>query len=298
MNNSIVAGVDIGGSHITVALVDMHSHKIIEHTWRRFCIDAGGIAAAIISDWCVAIKDSFKANNLTPGSLGIAMPGPFNYEQGISLMQNQSKYDALYGLNVKKLLADALAISKSNIVMANDAACFLQGEIFGGVAKGNRNILGLTLGTGLGSSLAIDGKVWDADLWHTPFKKGIAEDYLSNRWFVKRYRELSGEEVKNVKELAQMIPVNKVAQQVFDEFGENLGTFLLPLTKKHHIDMVVLGGNIAQAFILFKPTLEQLLIDESILEIKQSLLGERAALLGAASYCLRKDNFTMQINGS
>ena len=298
MNKSIVAGVDIGGSHITVALVDMHSHKIIEHTWRRFCIDAGGIAAAIISDWCVAIKDSFKANNLTPGSLGIAMPGPFNYEQGISLMQNQNKYDALYGLNVKKLLADALAISKSNIVMANDAACFLQGEIFGGVAKGNRNILGLTLGTGLGSSLAIDGKVWDADLWHTPFKKGIAEDYLSNRWFVKRYQELSGEEVKNVKELAQMIPVNKVAQQVFDEFGENLGTFLLPLTKKHHIDMVVLGGNIAQAFVLFKPTLEQLLIDESILEIKQSLLGERAALLGAASYCLRKDNFTMQINGS
>ena len=95
-----------------------------------------------------------------------------------------------------------------------------------------------------------------------------------------------------------MIPVNKVAQQVFDEFGENLGTFLSPLTKKHHIEMVVLGGNIAQAFVLFKPTLEQLLIDESILEIKQSLLGERAALLGAASYCLRKDNFTMQINGS
>src|SRR5688500_5781228 len=104
MKESLVAGVDIGGSHITVALINKDSHEILDHSWRRFNIDYGAAASTIIAEWSAAIKESLKSHNLKTSNLGIAMPGPFDYEIGICLIQQQHKYDALYGLNIKMLL--------------------------------------------------------------------------------------------------------------------------------------------------------------------------------------------------
>jgi glucokinase len=100
MNNSIVAGIDIGGSHITVALVDVEKRAVLQHTRKRFVIDTQGSADAIITAWCQAIEASCKTYDGPVTSLGIAMPGPFDYSEGVALMQNQNKYDALYGINI------------------------------------------------------------------------------------------------------------------------------------------------------------------------------------------------------
>ena len=134
-----------------------------------------------------------------PWKIGIAMPGPFDYENGISYIKDQNKYEALYGLNIKEQLAKKLEISISDISILNDAACFLQGEVFGGAGQGFKRVMGLTLGTGFGSARSVDGKTDDADLWCSPYREGIAEDYLSTRWFLKQYKEISGKLVKNVK---------------------------------------------------------------------------------------------------
>ena len=68
--------------------------------------------------------------------------------------------------------------------MMNDASCFLKGEVFGGAAKGYNHVIGITLGTGLGSATFKNGVVYDGDLYYTPFKESTAEDYLSTRWFI------------------------------------------------------------------------------------------------------------------
>jgi glucokinase len=294
MGNSIIAGVDIGGSHITAALIDVQKQEIIEATWRRVSVDSGSDADTIIAAWVRAIRECFEAYPFAPDFLGIAMPGPFNYEEGIALMKNQNKYDALYGLNVKKRLAQALSLKTEDIVITNDAACFLKGEVFGGLAKGKRKVLGLTLGTGLGSAMAVNEQVTDADLWQAPFKEGNSETYLSNRWFVSRYKELSGNAIKNVEELAALVPANALAQQVFDEFGENLGQFILLHTQKNPVEMVVLGGNIARAFSLFNSAL--LKGNGNNIQVMPTILGEAATLLGAASFCLRTEAISLQIN--
>jgi glucokinase len=287
MCNSIIAGVDIGGSHITVALIDMEKGSVLNHTWKRFEVHAQGSANEIITTWSNAIAESVKEHNILPIGLGIAMPGPFDYTEGVSLMQNQNKYDALYGLNVKQLLLDQLPFDVNQIIMTNDAACFLKGEVFSGAAKGYKRVMGLTLGTGLGSSRCINGEVEDANLWCSSFKDGIAEDYLSSRWFVSRYQELSGKMVKDVKELVDTIPENPLAQQVLDEFGKNLGSFLLPHILKEDIEIVVLGGNIANAFSLFSYALQSVISEKAgFVKLKPSSLGESATLVGAGSYCL------------
>ncbi|HYH14338.1 MAG TPA: ROK family protein [Flavisolibacter sp.] len=290
MCNSIVAGVDIGGSHITVALIDMEKGEVLKHTWKRSEVNAQSSASTIIDNWSKAIEESVAAHNSLPCRLGIAMPGPFNYEEGISLMQNQNKFDALYGLNVKQLLLDNLQVQIEQITMTNDAACYLKGEVYSGAAKGCNRALGITLGTGLGSARSINRVVEDANLWCSPFKEGIAEDYLSSRWFVNRYAELTGIVVKDVKTLVDKTATNPIAQQIVDEFGQNLGTFLLPYVVNDAVETVVLGGNIANAYPLFSQALKKVLLENGCtVEIKQTLLGENAILVGAASYCLKHE---------
>jgi glucokinase len=107
---------------------------------------------------------------------GIAKPGPFDYQTGIALMNGQDKFDELYGLNVKTQLSEALNINAGRIQFMNDAECFIRGEAFSGAAQGYNSIIGLTLGTSLGSSIYENGNSKDAELWCSPFKDGIAED--------------------------------------------------------------------------------------------------------------------------
>jgi glucokinase len=201
MNDSpIVAGIDIGGSHITVALVDLNTRSVLPNTRIRKTIDSHASANNIIAEWSSIIKRTFKDNDCRK-KIAVAMPGPFDYEAGISYIRNQNKYDSLYGLNIKSLLAESLQIDESDILLKNDAACFLQGEVFGGAAKGFKKAIGLTFGTGLGSARFINEISEDAELWQSSFLNGIAEDYLSTRWIVKRYYEMTGIQVQNVKEL-------------------------------------------------------------------------------------------------
>jgi len=202
------------------------------------------------------------------------------------LIKDQDKFKALYGVNIKEELSKRLDIETANIHFINDAAGFLQGEVFGGAARGNANALGLTLGTGLGSSYSEGGVARDADLWNSPFLNGIAEDYLSTRWFVKRYNQLSNNTVAGVKELTALTSTDHFATRVFMEFGYNLAQFLIPVIKKHKADIVIVGGNISRAFGAFSPELIATLKGNEInTDIKVTKLKEHAALIGAASCC-------------
>ncbi len=284
MNDAIIAGADIGGSHITVALIDISTRKIVKNTRRRKAINSGKNAEEILNSWSAVMLDSFKAANIKPSKIGIAMPGPFDYVNGISYIRDQNKYDALYGLNVKEKLAEKLEIGVSDILIVNDAACFLQGEVFSGSGQGFNRIIGLTLGTGLGSARCFDGETVDANLWCSEYKDGIAEDYLSTRWFLKRYKELSGHAVKDVKELVSKGREDPLVQDVFDEFGSNLADFLNPYIIKEELQLAILGGNISLASAYFSETFKRALDQADIeIEINMAELGENAALIGAAS---------------
>ncbi|WP_029282844.1 ROK family protein [Pedobacter sp. R20-19] len=286
MEKPVALGVDIGGSHITAALVDLETRSLIDDSIKRSPVNSQESKEDILSAWCEVINQSFKNIKNGNRNIGIAMPGPFDYQEGISLIKDQDKFKSLYQVNVKAELAKRLDVPLENIHFINDAAGFLQGEVFAGAAKGNSNVLGLTLGTGLGSSLSLKTRAIDADLWNAPFLDGIAEDYLSTRWFVKRYLQLSGKELAGVKELVEIVNEDHLATRVFMEFGYNLAQFLIPTINEHKIDAVIIGGNISQAFPAFAPELIAALKGNDIdASIKVSELKEHATLIGAASCC-------------
>ena len=283
-NDALAIGADIGGTHITAAIVDLDKKSIIPGSLSRAQVDSHASPAEIVDVWSKAIRNAQQATGIK--RVGLAIPGPFDYEEGICLIKDQGKYEQLYGLNMKALLSAQLQNNPEDIVMINDAASFLQGEWFGGAASGFERVIGITLGTGLGTCVYEMHHASNANLWSQPFKKGIAEDYLSTRWFVSRYQQLTGNKVSGVRELSGLIDTAPGVSRIFSEFGANLGDFLTEFLNKAPADLVVLGGNISKSYRYFKePLLEALQNNKrSEIEIRTALLGEEAALIGAASY--------------
>jgi glucokinase len=284
MDEYKVIGIDIGGSHITAGIVDLKGRKLVKDSVARRLVNSKGSAEEILDAWIKVIEQLFSEHPLIQKKIGIAMPGPFDYKEGICLIKGVDKFESLFNLRIKDLLAERLQIARENILMMNDASCFLRGEIFGGAAVDCDNVIGITLGTGLGSARFHSGRTFEGDLYFFPFKEGVAEDYLSNRWFLKRYKEITGNAAKNVKELSEKISEEPGIKKLFTEFGNNLGEVLYNYAKKHNCDTIVIGGNIANASELFFPETKTILnrLPKAV-AVKKAQLGEEGALIGAAS---------------
>ncbi|GAA4199959.1 hypothetical protein GCM10022289_11100 [Pedobacter jeongneungensis] len=283
----IVLGVDIGGSHITAALIDLEKKKEISKTRFRARLNAHASAAEIIGAWALTIENAMGRYAGMPAWISIAMPGPMDYKNGICLIKDQDKYESLYKVNIKEKLAQRLNFPAAKISFRNDAVCFLQGEIFSGSIKGLDKAIGLTLGTGLGTAHMIDGKAFDSDLWKMPFLKGIAEDYISTRWFVTRFEELAEVKIKDVKDLVENHRDSPYFRSIFIEFSMNLAKFIYKFVRKKMPLAAVIGGNIAQAEAFFLDDTRKYLAQMMgySFPIKRSTLGEKATLIGAGS-CL------------
>lgn len=290
MANTVVIGADIGGSHITAAQVNTGSRQLVAGTEARNHVGAHGTVQEIMKDWSKCIRDA--AQQQTIEQVCIAMPGPFDYEKGICLIKDQDKYPALYNLNVKELLAAELGITPRQIFLHNDAACFLQGEVFGGSMQKYQPAIGITLGTGLGSAVYKEVVAQDAGWWCYPFRDRTMEDYLSTRFFVMRWQQKTGESINGVKELVEKAKTDDRALSIFQELIWNLGDMLLMFIQDTSAQAVVIGGNIAQAHALFKDgVLEHVQRGYPNIVIEISQLGEKAALIGAvgAWYALRSN---------
>ncbi len=226
--------------------------------------------------------------------LGFAMPGPFDYENGIPLFTgDNNKYENIYGINVSKILIQLLGFpDEFPIRFMNDATAFAIGEEWFGKAIGVKKLLSITLGTGIGSafidnSLPVtsgDNVPLNGCVWHLPFKIGIADDYFSSRGLVKRYLRKTGISTSGVKEIAVAAENDEMAKEVFKEFGIDLFEFLKPWLEKFGVEKIVLGGNISLAADLFVPSMKTELDKAGLssISIDISDLGETAAIIGGA----------------
>jgi glucokinase len=294
MNNRLVVGADIGGSHITAALVDLHSGKIVEGGSFKEHVNAAAPADEIIMHWAKAISAAINASYTTIDAIGIAMPGPFDYANGISYIRGLAKYESLYGLNVRELLKKELNFS-GEIYFENDASCFGMGESWSGEGMGCERIVAITLGTGLGGTFLISNEVQTSGegvpeggyIYNLPYKEGIAEDYISSRWLVNAFNaaaESNITEVKVINELA--MEGNTVARQLFDQIGTSLGEVLAPWLSAFNAERLVIGGNIRNAHAFFLPSLKNKFQEHQInTSIYISTNGELSAIAGAAYLC-------------
>lgn len=275
-----VIGVDIGGSHISAAKVKFGDRTASFDDFHEADVDTFCAKEAIISAWAEVIRNAVGESS--EYKVGIAMPGPYDYDNGISLIKDQGKMASLYQLSVKDLLAESLGIPSSCLAFTNDAEAFLAGESHAGAGRDFQNSVGITLGTGLGSAIKVHEVVKDAKLWTAPFRDGIAEDYLGTAWFKKYAFEHYGLEISGVKDLLASTIDSAASKEIFETFGRAFGEFLFPYLIRLHSEGVVLGGKISLAGDHYLPaTIAYLKTMGYPVPINISVLGERAALIGA-----------------
>ncbi len=292
MKTNYYAGVDIGGSHISCALIDPETGKIVGNI-EESDVNCDGAAAEILQAWSAVINRVISDQALL--GVGVAIPGPFDYERGISLIEGVQKFDSLFGLNIKESISPEMNNSQIPFTFINDASAFALGEYYAGVAKGNKKCLVITIGTGLGSTFLNEGRIEtgisesvpeNGYLYNIPFKNSIGDDYFSTRWFVNAWMEKTGDKISGVKEISQLAKNNdQRALSLFEEFSGNLADFISPWLQKFKPETLVIGGNIAKASPFFLDRLVVLLREKELaIPVKVCELWEKSPLIGAAMY--------------
>ena len=293
MEQSIALGADIGGSHISCAAIDLLTGKILKETITGREVNNQEQAGVIIAVWAEAVSEVLsKVPFGKVKGIGFAMPGPFDYVKGISYIRGVAKYENLYGINVAEVISRLLKVPEGFLIrFMNDASSFAVGEAWAGSAAKADRSLSITLGTGFGSAF-ISNRIPIVDgpyvpkmgcVYHLPYEDGIADDYFSTRWFMKRYKSITGKELSGVKELSELAAGDKVVRELFMEFGDKSALFLAPWLKRFRAEILVIGGNISKAYALFGDVFEERLKKENCkCEVALSKLKEDAALLGSA----------------
>lgn len=303
-HQNLAIGADIGGSHITCRLIDAEHKTIVGENIVRRHVDSMASKDEILTAWCQAISELKATLDWSEiKGIGFAMPGPFDYPNGIGQFEGVPKFHSLNGVNVRNELIERMDLPANFPVrFMNDAACFAIGESFFGKVASHKRFLAIKLGTGFGTTFIKDhrpianedGVTEDGFLWYVPLDGGMADDHFSTRWFVNTYKNRCGLEVPGVKELSDRYHTDPLVKDLFSEFGSKLGAFLAPWLKGFSAEAIVIGGNISGAYDYFKDDLDKNLQDGGAnVTIYISELQENAALCGSA--VLSDDQFYNQL---
>ncbi|MEA3431861.1 MAG: ROK family protein [candidate division WOR-3 bacterium] len=264
--------LDVGGTSLVSAVISSKG-SFLKRSYKKTPVNSKGTSEEIITIFVRTLREALdmaEDKNLNVIGIGVGMPGPFNYKKGISLIKGVDKYESIYGMNLKKEFIKRLDLKEDlPIYFENDARTFLMGEAWIGEARGYKRVIGLTLGSGLGSAFMIDGKIvtegqgvpphgWIGGL---PYDNGILDEVLSRRGIIARYDELTGNlssSEPDVKEIACLAEKgDEISLKVFEEFGSFLGKVLKDIIFRFGAECLVIGGQISKSFPLFKKSLVQ-----------------------------------------
>ena len=275
---------DVGGSSIKSALVEI-GPRIVNNV-SVDAIQSQGSAAEILNTLAVIITRHLQSCK-DVRRIAFAFPGPFDYERGICLIQNQEKYDALYSLDISAHLKEILDMPDLAFRYRNDAEAAILGEVLYGAGMPYSRLIGLTLGTGLGSAFVADEKLvteganmpYRGWLYSMPFGAHRADDVFSTRGLLARLREHGIHAIDIASAIHSPEHDSHALAQVFVSFGADLGAFLMPFVSDFHADAVLVTGGIAEAWDHFSSSLSRSLS----IPVLKGTLGRRAALFGAAA---------------
>jgi glucokinase len=290
-----VASLDIGGTSVKSGVVKTDG-TLCAGSFHVRPVDSGGTAEVILKSFALSLRevlDIAQKRDLILDGIGIAICGPFDYEKGISKIRGLDKYESLYDVNVKEHLQRELELPLDLPMLFDvDAWAFGRGEVWIGAGKPYSRVIVFTIGTGVGSAFAVDGKIvgegpgvpWYGWISGQKYRDGILNDYISRTYMINRYRALTGHDL-DVKEMADRAREgDRNARRVFEEIGSELGGFL----REHHVEKfgaecIIFGGQISKSFELFVGPVKRALADiESLRAILPAMDIECSALRGVA----------------
>lgn len=284
-------GVDLGGTNIAAGIVDKDYNIIskdsvptkAERTAEEIIADMAGLCKKLCADAGIALSDI--------ESIGVASPGIVDNDSGMVLYANNLPFRKL---PLAKMLRELTGIE--NIKMANDANAAALGEAVAGAAKGTKHSVMVTLGTGVGGGIIIDGKVFPggngagAELGHVVIehggvpcscgRRGCWESYSSATALIRMTKEAiekanaegrytsmaSVERISGRTACDAMRAGDEVAKEVYDKYLAYLANGIASIVNVFQPEIISLGGGISNE--------GQSLIDDLVPLVRKEQYGD------------------------
>lgn len=290
MKSSRIVLLDIGGTFVKSSL-GIAGKGAVEGTFMSTPISSNGTAEEITEAFRTAVSGQIRRaaeEGFVIDAVCAALPGPFDYKKGIFLMKH--KFAAVYGVSFREILGDVIA-PDTRLAFVHDVNGALLGALSVDASLREGNVAMVTLGTGLGFTYAVEGKVQESEtgspskgLWDSPYLGGILEEYVSRRGLIRLYQEQGGvlAEGEDVKEISiRARNGEEAALQAFSNAGSHLAAGASQLISELGIRKIIFGGQISRSFDLMEPSLRKGLPQG--VEVKVSSDIEGMVLVGAAA---------------
>ena len=233
-------GIDLGGTNMRVGLTDGATlvNSVIEPC------PAKETEEVVLNQLKRQIAQ-LMSSDVT--GIGIGVPSVVDSVRGI--VYNVANIPSWKEVHLKEQLEKEFGIP---VAVNNDANCFALGVWKYGEGKGTRDMVGLTMGTGIGSGIIINGQLYNGvntgagEIGSLPFKDADYEFYCSSRFF----SHLHGDTGANFGKRAQAGDAEAIA--VWNEFGQNVGELIKAVLLTYAPEAIIIGGGIASAFSLFE----------------------------------------------
>lgn len=275
-------GIDLGGTQLRMAAVSTEGLLLTDMFSSPTGLEFGPDALrAEVARLAAGVRQQLGSRPLAAlglGTAGVVRPGP---------LSQCSNLPRLNGFDIEEALRSATALPVS---IENDARCFTLAEARYGAARGARHVVGITLGTGVGCGVMVDGRLhhgasYEAgEVWAIPLRERPLEEFLSGAGLVRAYRTAGGDPAQHsAADLALMARGgDAAARAAWDAFGADLSFLCLCVRRLVDPEAIVLGGSMAQARDLFDELLRTKAADAQS-RIVYSALGPAAGVIGAAT---------------
>ncbi len=285
----LFAGIDIGGTSVKMGVLDANTGKII-YTNRA---DTGKISPEEMADAILKLHNTAKESVGEISGAGVVCAGRVQPKTGLVNAGNLDWWDVPFGDLLKKRLGE-------KIILDNDVQGALYSEWRTGVCKGLENVVYITLGTGIGGALLINGQTYrgvnheGAELGHivthadgdkcTCGGRGCWEVYASA---TALSRMAGGMEPRQIFDSAAA--GNPRTKAILQRYIHELCIGVSSLNSLFRPEMIVIGGGLSEAGEqLFGPLMQELREDApsipigAVPRVEKASLGNQAGLLGAA----------------
>jgi len=325
MSKSYYIGIDIGGTKILTALAD-NKGKIVNKVKTATQADKG--QKVIISNILNSIEDVKKSSSVKKSDIrkiGVAAPGPLDFENGLIIKNSNLAWS-------KVPIVDILeSHTKKTVVLENDANAAALAEKYFGAGRDSDNILYITISTGIGGGIIIDGQIFhggkgnageighmtlipDSDYQCGCGNYGCFEAVASGTAIARRGKNVVKQKRKSLiidysKGKPELVDARLVAEaaregdqealQIYSLTGRLLGIGIANMVNLFDPEIIVLGGGVMNAEKLFiedlKESLQQRALNYNLknLELKKAELGKNAGVVGAIAVSMGDDLYRL-----
>ncbi len=317
-----VVGVDLGGTNVRAAVLERATEKIVARGENLPSLAMDGVEQTA-GQIALAAQDAMGRAGLTAEQVqgvGIAVPGHVKATEGLVKWAPNFK-DQWHDAPIAALVQDALGLP---VHLGNDANLAALGELRFGAGRGTRHMVMVTLGTGIGGGLIVDGKLVEGadggagEIGHIIVNPGgrggnsafgSVEGETQRDAIVERaerkiqegYKTTLSERCDNKRFVLTPAIIAEEAQkgdaiaiEVFEETGYYLGLCVANLINLLNPEMAVIGGGIAQAGEIILSPIRRTAYATAIRSLSRTCrivpaeLGDNAGIYGGAALALDK----------